>query len=192
MARAITDVCRIRISRSSSVRGDIRRLQSSGHGEAVALGREDDHLALAGVEAGQRSDVDLVGDEYEGAAAMAAHHLAYRTHLRGFLAAVAENGIELRPDLNRAEGQARRVHATAPRARADAVHGDAPRREGRADALCVLTARGREIALSVAVVEPRPGGVGEALIRGGMAHDDDLAARLEQTPQRFARLGLDG
>src|SRR6266508_263337 len=180
------------VTRRVSVCRHVQRLQSPGDREAVTLGREDDHLALVGVEARQRRDVDLMGDEDEGAAAVAGHQLTHGARLLGLTAAVAEDGIELRPDLDRAEGQTRRVDAAAPGARANAVYGDAPRLEGRADALRVLTARGREVALRAAVVEAGPGGIGQALIRGGVAHDDDLAARLEESPQRLTRPGLDG
>src|SRR6266487_3479262 len=96
------------------------------------------------------------------------------------------------PSAHPAEGQRRRVEAAAPDTRAHVVDGDPARPEGGADASRVVPPGCGEVALRAAVLEAHGVAIAGGRVRGGVTHDDDLAARLEETPQRLARLDVGG
>jgi hypothetical protein len=101
---------------------------------------------------------------------------------------VVEERIERLPALGAAEREPRGVDAPAPAAREHPADGDAARSERLAQQARLLAPCRRQVPLRRAVTEAELRRVAEPRLRGGVPHDDDLAATLEQAPHALAVL----
>src|SRR5207247_5854270 len=91
----------------------------------VAERREDDQVALGGVDAGEGADVELVGHEHQGPRRRArGNEGADLAGPLGLLRAVAEERVERRPGRGPPKGQARGLEAATPLAREHAPDRD--------------------------------------------------------------------
>src|SRR5206468_462615 len=78
------------IASTSSLRAHVRRLDPPGYDEALAPRRENEHLAFVRIESGERRDVDLVGDQHERSAGVAADQLPDLARLGRLAAPIAK------------------------------------------------------------------------------------------------------
>jgi hypothetical protein len=134
-----------------------------------------------------------VRDQHQGAAgATLAHQGTHLAHLLGLPLGAAVQIAQRWPHLGEPPGQPRRLQAAAPRARQQPVHRDAARPERVAQPSRVGAAGVGQVALAGAVVQAHAGRVAHAGRGDGVADEDDLAARLEESPEGLVGAGRRG